>query len=67
MVNLTDSAPLRKTRSCVVRNRTPDLPVETTRVGVGRFWVIDLECRNQHGEFVGRDTYDCFGYRRPAA
>jgi len=41
--------------------------VKTTRVGVGRFWVIDLECHNQHGEFVGRDTYDCFGYRRPAA
>ena len=39
--------------------------VKTTKVGTGRFWVIDVECYNQHGEFVGRDTYSCLGYRRP--
>lgn len=41
--------------------------VKTTRVGTGRFWLIDLECFNQHDEFVGRESYDCFGYRRPSA
>ena len=40
------------------------LPRHTTRVGTGRFWVIDLECFNQREEFVGRESYDCFGYRR---
>lgn len=40
--------------------------VKTTKVGRGRFWVIDVEVINQHGEFVGRDTYSCLGYRRDA-
>ena len=39
--------------------------VKKTKVGVGRFWVIDVEVVNQHGEFVGKDTYTCLGYRRP--
>ena len=39
--------------------------VKTTKVGNGRFWVIDVECYNQHGEFVGKDVYSCLGYRRP--
>ncbi len=39
--------------------------VKTTKVGTGRFWVIDVECHNQKGEFVGKDTYSCLGYRRP--
>ena len=38
--------------------------VKTTRVGEGRFWVIDVEVVNQRGEFVGKDTYTCLGYRR---
>lgn len=42
-------------------------PVKTTKLGRGRFWVIDLECFNDRGEFVGRDSYDCFGYRRNAS
>jgi acyl dehydratase len=41
--------------------------VKTTRVGRGRFWVIDVECYNQDGGFVGRDIYSCLGYRREAA
>ena len=41
--------------------------VKTTKVGTGRFWVIDVEVVNQNGDFVGRDTYTCLGYRRPAA
>lgn len=38
---------------------------KTTKVGHGRFWVIDVTITNQRGEWVGTDTYDCFGYRRP--
>jgi acyl dehydratase len=37
-----------------------------TKLGTGRFWVIDVEYQNQRGEFVGRDTYTGFGYRRGA-
>lgn len=38
---------------------------KTTRVGHGRFWVIEVTITNQRGEWVGTDSYDCFGYRRP--
>jgi acyl dehydratase len=38
-----------------------------TRLGLGRFWTIDVECSNQHGQPVGTDTYVGFGYRREAA
>ncbi len=37
---------------------------KTTKLGKGRFWVIDVEYTNQRGEFVGRDSYTGFGYRR---
>ncbi len=40
--------------------------VKNTKVGEGRFWVINVECVNQHGEHVGTDIYTCLGYRRPA-
>ena len=32
--------------------------------GTGRFWVIDVEYTNQHGETVGVESYTGFGYRR---
>jgi uncharacterized protein len=35
-----------------------------TKLGLGRFWVIDIECFNQRGELVGTDSYTGFGYRR---
>ncbi len=35
-----------------------------TKLGKGRFWVIDVEYVNQKGEFVGRESYTGFGYRR---
>lgn len=35
-----------------------------TRLGLGRFWVIDVEYENQEGESVGTETYTGFGYRR---
>lgn len=38
--------------------------VKQTKVGIGRFWVIDVEVVNQHGEHVGTDIYSCLGYRR---
>ena len=43
---------------------------KTTRLGAGRFWVIDVEYHNQRGTPVGVESYTGFGYRRagtPAA
>jgi acyl dehydratase len=39
---------------------------KTTRLGTGRFWVIDVEYRNQRDEVVGVESYTGFGYRREA-
>lgn len=38
--------------------------LKTTKLGTGRFWVIDIEYRNQHGDLVGVESYTGFGYRR---
>jgi uncharacterized protein len=40
---------------------------KTTKLGTGRFWVIDVEYRNQDGVLVGVETFTGFGYRRSAA
>jgi uncharacterized protein len=40
---------------------------KTTKLGVGRFWVIDVEYRNASGALVGVETWTGFGYRRAAA
>jgi acyl dehydratase len=37
---------------------------KTTKLGTGRFWVIDVSYRNQHGSLVGVETFTGFGYRR---
>ena len=37
---------------------------KTTKLGTGRFWVIDVEYFNQHDELVGVESYTGFGYRR---
>ena len=37
---------------------------KTTRLGTGRFWVTDVEYRNQGGELVAVESYTSFGYRR---
>lgn len=37
---------------------------KTTKLGTGRFWVIDVEYHNDRGELVGVETYTGFGYRR---
>jgi uncharacterized protein len=40
---------------------------KTTKLGTGRFWVIDVEYLNQRGQVVGVESYTGFGYRRDAA
>lgn len=40
---------------------------KTTKLGTGRFWVIDVEFHNQASELVGIETYTGFGYVRGAA
>jgi acyl dehydratase len=37
---------------------------KTTKLGSGRFWVIDVEYHNQRGDLVGVESYTGFGYRR---
>ena len=37
---------------------------KTTKLGTGRFWVIDVEYHNQNGDLVGIESYTGFGYRR---
>ncbi|GAA4980282.1 hypothetical protein GCM10023205_56620 [Yinghuangia aomiensis] len=38
-----------------------------TKLGVGRFWVIDVEYHNQNGELLGTESYTGYGYRREAS
>ena len=40
---------------------------KTTKLGSGRFWVIDVEYLNQRGDLVGVESYTGFGYRRNAS
>ena len=40
---------------------------KTTKLGTGRFWVIDVEYLNQRDELVGVESYTGFGYRREEA
>ena len=42
-------------------------PLKTTKLGTGRFWVIDVEYRNQRGDVAAVESYTGFGYRRDAA
>ncbi len=37
---------------------------KTTKLGTGRFWVIDVEYRNQRDDLVAVESYTGFGYRR---
>jgi len=39
--------------------------LKTTKLGEGRFWVIDVVYSNQYGDLVGVESYTGFGYRRP--
>lgn len=40
---------------------------KTTKLGTGRFWVIDVIYQNQRDELVGVESYTGFGYRRADA
>ena len=40
---------------------------KTTKLGTGRFWVIDVVYSNQDGELVAVESYTGFGYRRGEA
>ena len=40
--------------------------LKKTKLGLGRFWVLDVEYENQKGEKVATETYTGFGYRRGA-
>ena len=42
-------------------------PLKQTKLGTGRFWVIDVEYVNQRDEMVGREVYTGYGYRRGEA
>ncbi len=37
---------------------------KTTKLGTGRFWVIDVEYLNARNDLVGVESYTGFGYRR---
>ena len=37
---------------------------KTTKLGTGRFWVIEVEYLNEKDELVGVESYTGFGYRR---
>ncbi|MCF2528389.1 FAS1-like dehydratase domain-containing protein [Yinghuangia soli] len=37
-----------------------------TKLGIGRFWVIDVEYHNQNGDLLGTESYTGYGYRREA-
>ena len=37
---------------------------KTTKLGTGRFWVIDVEYHNQRGELAAVESWTGFGYRK---
>lgn len=38
--------------------------LKTTKLGTGRFWVLDMEIENQNGELCAIESYTGFGYKR---
>jgi len=40
---------------------------KTTKLGTGRFWVIDVEYRNQRDDLVAVERWTAFGYEADAA
>jgi uncharacterized protein len=40
---------------------------KTTKLGTGRFWVIEVVYHNQNNELVGVESYTGFGYVREAS
>ena len=40
--------------------------LKQTKLGIGRFWEIEVRYTNQHGELVGTELYTGYGYKRGA-
>ena len=37
---------------------------KTTKLGTGRFWVLEMEIENQNGELCAIESYTGYGYKR---
>jgi len=62
---ITFHEPVRPSDIITTRQRLRSVsPEKTTKLGTGRFWVIDVEYHNQRGELVGVESWTGFGYRR---
>ena len=58
----TPVRPGDKLRTCQVLHSVS--PPKTTKLGGGRFWVIEVQYYNQRDEWVGTESYTGFGYKR---
>jgi acyl dehydratase len=62
---ITFHEPVRPGDMLTTRQRLRSVsPEKTTKLGTGRFWVIDVEYHNQRGDLVGIESWTGFGYRR---
>jgi uncharacterized protein len=62
---MTFHEPVRPGDVLTTRQRLRSVSAEkTTKLGTGRFWVIDVEYHNQRGELVGIESWTGFGYNR---
>jgi len=62
---MTFHEPVRPGDILTTRQRLRSVsPEKTTKLGTGRFWVIDVEYHNQDGALVGVESWTGFGYRR---
>ena len=62
---MTFHEPVRPGDVLTTRQRLRSVSAEkTTKLGIGRFWVIDVEYHNQDGALVGVESWTGFGYRR---
>lgn len=41
--------------------------IKTLKIGTGRFWDLDIEYRNQHGDLCAQESITGFGYHRAAS
>lgn len=39
-------------------------PIKTTRVGTGRFWIVEMQYLDEGDRMVGVERYDFFGFRK---
>ena len=63
--SITFHEPVRPGDIISTRQRLRSVSAEKqTKLGTGRFWVIDVEYHNDRGELVGVESWTGFGYRR---